>query len=732
MTYNRTLLLVVIVAALAVFAASGTAAGQDTNETGKCDHTTVYEEDSRSLGDNKTTSKKLITSESSIAYNSPPGVTPPRERNRSIPDPVQVGNNTKTGNFTAASVDDSSVIQEDFSINRTPSDIGTIAVEYSVTIPENVVELDAYIPSSASVVSRDGFSYNTVEDNWKASSSRGTESQASLTYTAKTNKTSFGGFNTVETPEWAFVSYRQLGIRTTYRYYSPQPTYEEEIDIERQGYVTDSKYGFLGPVSTQQQSTSGQTITVVVPQVTDPNRSPSMVLDDLTEVSEFLEIGKKSSQTTGIVLPEPIRGGGQSRGDSFWVQENSVKTVHIHEYIHTRQGWGRESTFEWSIEGSADYYQGYLAWNLLDIYNKDRFYRYASTNRNENAVLQDDDSQSTEQKNYYKGRRVLTALDIRIRKHTDGNHTLQTIFDRLNSKFGRSNPASYSEFRSEAISLTNSSTGPWLDKYVQTSSVPQIPENIGAAYSNNPSPPEFDVELKSTNSPIIEGGVLNIIATVENTGGNPDNQKVQLDLGKLKGPSEDYSESISLDEGESEIVNFSLPTSSGDDGEYTVTVSSNNDSDSTNVTVKDNAPDSSFTYTPSSPDTTDTVVFDGSASSDPDGSLRSYAWEFGDGTTATGENVSHSYANAGNYTVTLTVTDDSGLTDTDSETVSVSSQSTGPLPSENPFADPTGGPIGELDAINALTSWNEDGQIDGQEYGELELIQYIVEWNEAS
>lgn len=51
------------------------------------------------------------------------------------------------------------------------------------------------------------------------------------------------------------------------------------------------------------------------------------------------------------------------------------------------------------------------------------------------------------------------------------------------------------------------------------------------------------------------------------------------------------------------------------------------------------------------------VPMDGSASSDPDGDALTYAWTFGDGGTADGMSPSHSYAAAGSYTVTLTVSD---------------------------------------------------------------------------
>jgi PKD repeat protein len=66
-------------------------------------------------------------------------------------------------------------------------------------------------------------------------------------------------------------------------------------------------------------------------------------------------------------------------------------------------------------------------------------------------------------------------------------------------------------------------------------------------------------------------------------------------------------------------------------------------------------------------------TFDASGSSDSDGSIVSYSWDFGDGNSATGMTTTHNYAVAGSYAVALTVTDDTGDSKTSIESVNVTS-----------------------------------------------------------
>jgi serine protease len=68
------------------------------------------------------------------------------------------------------------------------------------------------------------------------------------------------------------------------------------------------------------------------------------------------------------------------------------------------------------------------------------------------------------------------------------------------------------------------------------------------------------------------------------------------------------------------------------------------------------------------------VAFDGSASSDSDGSIVSYNWDFGDGNTGSGVTLEHIYSTAGKYTATLTVKDDKNEVGTDTSSVEVIDQ----------------------------------------------------------
>lgn len=87
------------------------------------------------------------------------------------------------------------------------------------------------------------------------------------------------------------------------------------------------------------------------------------------------------------------------------------------------------------------------------------------------------------------------------------------------------------------------------------------------------------------------------------------------------------------------------------------------------------APTASFTFEPADPVVGEAVRFDASGSSDPEGDVLTYAWNFGEGHTAPGEATTQTFQQAGELTVTLTVTDGQ-LADETTRTLTVAAPQT--------------------------------------------------------
>jgi PKD repeat protein len=121
------------------------------------------------------------------------------------------------------------------------------------------------------------------------------------------------------------------------------------------------------------------------------------------------------------------------------------------------------------------------------------------------------------------------------------------------------------------------------------------------------------------------------------------------------------------------------------------------------ITIKDHLPTASFIFTPLSPQTGQNVRFDASLSSDLDGEITTYKWDFGDGTGVQEQQqnyIDHLFSTAGEYPylVTLTVTDNNGQTATISKNIRVT-----------PAPEP---PIANFKLLDPSPQWNTQVRFD--------------------
>ena len=112
------------------------------------------------------------------------------------------------------------------------------------------------------------------------------------------------------------------------------------------------------------------------------------------------------------------------------------------------------------------------------------------------------------------------------------------------------------------------------------------------------------------------------------------------------------------------------------------------------------------------------ITFNGSKSHDPDGTITNWFWAFGDNLYGTGKTVQHTYSKAGTYTVTLTVTDNEGATNTDATTCVIKQQN---RPPTTPII--TGPTNGTKNTMYTYTAVSTDADND--------TIQYTFDWGDS-
>jgi PKD repeat protein len=199
-------------------------------------------------------------------------------------------------------------------------------------------------------------------------------------------------------------------------------------------------------------------------------------------------------------------------------------------------------------------------------------------------------------------------------------------------------------------------------------------------------------------------------------------EEIQFDGSESYDPDE-TTLTYNWDFGDGKIALEAKPTHSySETGSYEVSLivsdSKSNDTDSITleiIRIENHPPDAEI-VSPEQDDVFEVntiIVFDGTNSSDPDGDLLFYYWDFGDGSIPqTGATTSHIYTEVGTYTVILRVEDDGNLSDTDTVRILITDQGSLNQPPEAVIDEPENREnftVSEQIRFNGSSSSDPDG-----------------------
>lgn len=281
----------------------------------------------------------------------------------------------------------------------------------------------------------------------------------------------------IDTGDWALV-YPYRSLPTDFSA-SGARGYDRETAVEGPGYTGDSMV-YLGETTTYRRTAHGQTFHLVVPDEAVLLAAPETVLDSLADASGRLRVGERDAHVRALALPAMGIGtelGGQRRStNEFWVRDDqpvvSADNAWIHEYVHTRQGYVARADARWFAEASADYYAALFSLRQGRT-GFGPFRSHVSSNRFAAEKLAEPSSWpeagTVDLVPYVKGRRVLAALDVRIRNATGGERSLQDVFRRLNAKEGA---VAYGDVHGAVTATAGEETARWLVPNVLGRSAP--------------------------------------------------------------------------------------------------------------------------------------------------------------------------------------------------------------------------------------------------------------------
>lgn len=401
----------------------------------------------------------------------------------------------------AGSGRDDPIIVERITANRTPDKPGSVRVDLTYELPDNVVSFTVESTSLKSdAVSLGGATgFDRQSDGSFAWDEQTTAPTLSFTYdVADTySRTAIG----VEGEDWAFVSLPNTYV--SWRYRGTAPSFETEQRTAGPGHASGA-YALDGAQSTTSRTVGDVNLTVVVAPTARPGTTADAYASLYRVGLRELEPGFEYDASGLFVLPTASVGDdvalGTSTRYSFWVQDeysslDDVENTPGHEFVHTRMGSFGAGSSRWLTEATAEYYGHVLATNT-GAGSWSEFREAVTVERDAfgAATLADPSTWRDELVPYEKGALVLAALDGEIAARTGGVRSLEDV---LAYRFSDDDPygdlETYENFSAAVVATTNDeSMREWLDRYVAGAETPPVPSEPDAFVLNDSMDSDHD------------------------------------------------------------------------------------------------------------------------------------------------------------------------------------------------------------------------------------------------
>lgn len=383
---------------------------------------------------------------------------------------------------------------------------GSVYLYAEYDLHPDLSSLTVSYPEYLSIETTNGFSKSQKQQcEWDSSTD-----DPWIQFLVDVDRTNGRGYEFADAGNWAVFKYPPFGH--SWKYSGQNIDLTNEYDVRDEGIISsDGSVAYLGTYNEFSDCTSDQTFRIAVPQQASIQASSSEVLSSLCHASENLRVGGKNEEVIVVVVPSSFNWGWeglQSGANGYWVVDsNRVNDVHntwVHEYVHTRQEWERDESTRWLVEGTTEYYAALLTLQQNRI-PFSAFYRHVTTSRDSDSVLVDPDRWTSPRAYYTKGRRVTAALDVKIRRETDGQSTFEDVFRQMNSL---EDPLTHDRLQEIIADVVGSPLDSWLGKYVKGSQTPSIPEDESLFVEDVVSEPEDgpENETEETGPEVEETG----------------------------------------------------------------------------------------------------------------------------------------------------------------------------------------------------------------------------------